>query len=98
MKNTLNRLTFVVMLLWMLSSCTSSTYAKLLSTPLNLRTLRISESLDKFEYCGRICDKFAIGICFGKWVQKCDYYPFNDKLLMKTLLDTEMVLKQRQKP
>ena len=98
MKNTINRLIFVVMLLWIVSCSILKSSANPLSIPLNLRTLRISESLDKFEYCGRVCDRFAIGICFGKWVQKCDYYPFNDKLLIKTLLDTEMVLRQREKP
>ena len=86
------------MLLWTLSCSILKSSASPLSTPLNQRTLRISETLDKFEYCGRVCDKFAVGICWGKWVQECDYYSFNDKLLMKTLLDTEMVLKQRQKP
>jgi len=96
--STTNRAIFVAMLLLTQLSCTSLSSAKALSQPLSQRTLRISESLDRFEYCGRVCDKFALGICFGKWEQKCDYYPFSDKIIIKQLLDGEMVLKQRQKP
>jgi len=99
MSSTINRLIFVLMLLWTAYACTSSTYANLLSQPLSQRTLRINpETLDGFIYCGRVCDKYSIGICWGKWEQVCDHYLFTDKIKMKTLSDAEMVLKQRQKP
>jgi len=99
MKNTASRSIFALMLLSIASACTLPTYANLLSQPLSQRTLRINpETLDGFIYCGRVCDHFAIGICFGQWKQVCDHYEFSDKIKMKTLSDAEMVLRQRQKP
>jgi hypothetical protein len=86
------------MLILILSSYSCASYANLLSKPLSERTLRIDESLDRFVYCGQVCKKYSLGICWSKWKQVCDYYPFSDKVIMKQLLDGEFVLKARVKP
>ena len=72
-------------------SCASS--QKLLSKPLELRTLRINPDLSGFKYCTR-----SRSSIFDSWKQKCDLYPFTDKVMMKTLLDKGFVLKVRVKP
>jgi len=75
-------------------SCASS--QSRLSKPLELRTLRIDPALDGFVYCGRVCDKTVIGICFSGWKQVCDHYKFSDKESIKLLESKGFVLKIRK--
>jgi hypothetical protein len=35
---------------------------------------------------------------FSKWEQVCDYYPFENKTMMKELADKDMILRARVKP
>jgi hypothetical protein len=60
---------------------------------LELRPLRISKDLSGFIYCWRVKKHV-----FAKWEQKCDLYPFEDKVKMKQLRDMGFVLKVRVKP
>jgi hypothetical protein len=99
MKNTISHLMSGLMLSLILSSCSSKSYANLLSKPLRERTLRIDPvTLDRFVYCGDYCEKYFAGICWSKWKQICDYEEFLNKDKMKALSDAEMVLKAREKP
>ena len=98
MKNTTSLYLNVVMLLLTLSNSSCASSQSLLSKPLQERTLRIDESLDRFVYCGNSCKKYFAGICWSKWEHICDYYEFSDKIKIKQLLDAEMVLSQRKKP
>lgn len=93
------KLLYFAILTQLFCSCSSKSYATLLYKPLSERALRINpENYSEFIYCGEVCDKYVIGICWSKWRQVCDKYPFSDKVLMKQLSDAEMVLKVRAKP
>ena len=99
MKSIISHSMNAVILSLMLSSCTSVYSANLSSVPLSNRTLRINPANYKeFIYCGQVCSKYVVGVCWGKWKQVCDTYPFDNVEIMKSLSDAEMVLGQREKP
>jgi hypothetical protein len=86
----------IIALLTLSQSCASSPAR--LSKPLEQRTLWIDEvTLDRFKFCGDVCVKRWIGVCVKK-DYICDYYEFADKAKIKTLLDTNMVLKKLEAP
>lgn len=81
----------MTLLMIVTTSCASSQTR--LQRPLESRTLWIDEStLDRFYYCGNVCTRKLLGVCASrKYV--CEHYPFENKEVIKTLLDKGFVLK-----
>lgn len=89
-----------ILLLVMISSCASAVPVQPPSW--DLRTYRISESLDAFEYQWRIngkCIRKFLWVCrdFEELIIK-EQIQFSDKVAIKKFLDAGFVLKQREMP
>lgn len=97
MRNTIRMRTLGATLFLMLLCLSCSTWAQVLAPRLELRTLRISETVPGFEYQYFECVKKFLGICTKQELRK-EIYDLRDDAMRKKLIAMGFVARVRDKP